>query len=897
MASDLYNNSASNATNSILNPSANSGSQVGFSLEDFGAISQLLYFALGIIVLVFVILVGIRIYRYAFYRFTKVLKWREKTIIEIMVPRETSEQVQKEYGSTSQKDSKETLAICEQVFLVMSDYAKKGWKSWLWGQDNFSLEIVNTDQEIKFWIVCPVKAVEVLERQIIAIYPKSDIKRLSKPKFFKPGSTSYVQELGLSTRYELPFRTYKNLDVEPLNVLTNALSGLEKTESAAIQMILTPVPGSFWQKTSQLLALKIQQGQNPKEILFPEYKPGKEIWKFIKSILKEMRGSGEKDDKKPDRKEREIDLTGKKSQISLTPQQQELIKKLEEKASKPGYKFTLRIVGTSDTEAKAKRIVDNILPAFQIFDFRPFNSFKKINTNPKTALYNFTLRSPNLDQPGILNTEEINSIWHLPSWQVQTASIKWLAGRRPPIPLNTPPASKDNIYVGKASSRGLTKDIYMTTEDRFRHIYTLGGSGSGKSITMAEIALQDIAMGNGVCIVDPHGETVDDILRRIPEDRIDDVIYFSPAITDRPLALNMLEFDPKKPEQKTLIIDTLFSIWDKLYDLKKTGGPMFENYMKNSMRLVMGHTESGSTLMEIPKVLTDDDFRAFKIAMCNEQEVIDFWEKEATKAGGEASLENMVPYITSKLAPFVTNDFIKPMIGQNKSVINFREAMDNNKIVLVSLSKGLIGEQSAYLIGMILIGGLLMAGMGRADGLKYNLDGTTHKVLPEDRPPFFIYIDEMQNFLFDQIPKALEEVRKYKVGFYLAHQYVKQVIVDGSEKIKDSIMANCATKFIFRCSADDAKYLESEFTPLSVNDLSKPEKFTFNAICLLNSQQSSPFNIAAYYPDYMKFQSDATLKAEGEERKTRIIEGVKQKYGRPRAEIEQEIKDRSKIFF
>jgi hypothetical protein len=301
--------------------------------------------------------------------------------------------------------------------------------------------------------------------------------------------------------------------------------------------------------------------------------------------------------------------------------------------------------------------------------------------------------------------------------------------------------------------------------------------------------------------------------------------------------------------------------------------------------------------MEIPKVLTDDDFRAFKIAMCNEQEVIDFWEKEATKAGGDASLENMVPYITSKLAPFVTNDFIKPMIGQNKSVINFREAMDNNKIVLVSLSKGLIGEQSAYLIGMILIGGLLMAGMGRADGLKYNLDGTSKKVLPSERPPFFIYIDEMQNFLFDQIPKALEEVRKYKVGFYLAHQYVKQVIVDGSEKIKDSIMTNCATKFIFRCSTDDAKYLEADFAPLSVGDLSKPEKFTFNAICLLNQQQSSPFNIAAYYPDYMKFQSDAVLKAEGEERKNRIIEGVKQKYGRPRAEIEQEIKDRSKIFF
>lgn len=302
----------------------------------------------------------------------------------------------------------------------------------------------------------------------------------------------------------------------------------------------------------------------------------------------------------------------------------------------------------------------------------------------------------------------------------------------------------------------------------------------------------------------------------------------------------------------------------------------------------MSHPESGNTLMEISKVLTDEDFRAFKLAMCEEDEVRQFWEQEATKAGGDASLENMVPYITSKLAPFLTNDFIRPMIGQQKSAINFREAMDNNKIILVKLEKGLIGETSAYLIGMVVIGNLLLAGMGRNDGLKYNLDGTKTEILATERPPYFVYIDEMQNFLFDAIPKALEEIRKYKVGFYLAHQFIKQVVVQGDERIKDSIMANCANKFIYRCGADDAQYLEKEFGPtLNTQDLMSPEKYTVNVIMLVDGQKTTPFNLK---PNMMDPNIDV-------EKRKRIIANTKKRYGKPRAEVEKEIKDRSKLLF
>lgn len=923
----------------------------------------ILVFLISLILLSAVGFVGFLYARRWFFNKQKLLNWKKMVIFEVSVPKETAEQVQKDRAGGGNAD-KDMIAAGQQIYSVMSEYAQSSWKTWFNLTPTFSLEILCVDQEIRFWIVCEKNQSQVLERQVVAIYPKAHIVKITEAKkvnnFFKPETVSYSQELLLGNRFELPFKTYQQTDGDPLNVITNSMSGLSKDESIAVQLVLSPIKNK-WQKRSRENATRINQGQNPEDYLNPKSDPFKDILKGFGSIFKffgSVVGSffEKKDDKSDFDKEKKdrryMDVSGKYEQIQLTEQQREIVKKLEEKATKPGFSFSLRIVSSAKNMDRAKHLVNSIVPSFQVYDIRPFNWFAKTKTNQKQSILDFMMRAQSIrpfEYKGtpkyIINTEEATSLWHLPNYLVNTPNIKWLLARKPPIPLEIPGLGPESIYLGTAVARGQSKDIYIKTEDRFRHIYSLGGSGSGKTVTMNNVIMQDIMMGNGVCFVDPHGEGVDDILRRIPKERMQDVILFSPAITDRPLGLNMLEFDPLKPSQKTLVIDILFSIWDKLYDLKKTGGPMFENYMKNSMRLVMGHPESGSTLMEISKVLVDEDFRSFKLAMCDEPEVIDFWEKEATKAGGEASLENMVPYITSKLAPFITNDFIKPMVGQQVSAINFREAMDNKKIVLVSLAKGLIGETSAYLVGMVIVGSLLMAGMGRSDGLKYNEDGTTTPITPLERPPFFVYIDEMQNFLFDAIPKALEEIRKYKVGFYLAHQFVKQVIVDGSERIKDSIMANCATKIIYRCSAEDAKFLESEFSPLSVQDIANPEARTFNTIILIDGQRSAPFNVSATYNGYRErtkqliiqknnqlgtnfpisetssyeecleyasrvgvipsaYNMDNYFDVEKPElmkvaqaQKLELTEMTKEKYGKPREQVEQEIRDRAKLLF
>ena len=886
---DLYQNSNPNSnlvnTTSATNKAASQNIYSSPIPNLNGIFFNAALIVIGFLVLGLFVKLGLDWYRKNYYNNKKLTDWKETVFLEIAVPQETAEQVQKEQGN--KKDDKESIAVGEQMFLVMNEFAKSKWKKYFYGTERFSLEIINVDSEIRFWMACSKKTVGLLERQIVSVYPKASITRLTNIDFFKEDTVAFSQELDLVNRFELPFRTYRMMENDALNSVTNVMSSLGKDESAAIQLILTPVKNN-WQKQPGILASRIQQGQSPKEVLYPSTDYLKAAGSVFKFLLESFKPAN-KDNNFGDKKERKIDLSGKEIELRLTPQQQEIIKKLEEKASRPGFNFTLRVVGSATTEVRAKQIVDQIIPAFQIFEINPFNGFKRSKSDPKESLVNFLMRAPNFKQKNIINTEEVNSIWHLPNYLTQTSDIKWLLARRPAIPLIVPGPGPGNIKMGTAVARGQTKDIYIKTEDRFRHIYALGGSGSGKTFLMTNVILEDMKMGNGVCVVDPHGELIDDLLLRVPPERVDDVIVFSPAYTDRPLGLNMLQVDPLKPTQKTLVIETLFNIWDKLYDLKKTGGPMFESYMKNSMRLVMSHPESGSTLMEIPKVLSDEDFRTFKLAMCDDQEVVDFWEKEATKAGGEASLENMVPYITSKLAPFTTNDFLRPMIGQQNSCINFREAMDNKKIILVSLAKGLIGENSAYLVGMVMIGGLLMAGMGRNDGLKYNLDGTTTEISSKDRTPFFVYIDEMQNFLFDSIPKALEEIRKYKVGFYLAHQFIKQLVVDGNERIKDSIMANCASKFIYRVGADDAGYLEKEFGPtLTASDLINPEARTLNAILLVDGQKTTPFNFLPS-ADWAK-ESNTDLRRQ-------IIENTKQKYGKPKEEVEQEIRDRAKLLF
>jgi len=457
-----------------------------------------------------------------------------------------------------------------------------------------------------------------------------------------------------------------------------------------------------------------------------------------------------------------------------------------------------------------------------------------------------------------LNLKELSTIFHFP-YGVVSSQLKQAKSGIAPAPMEM---GDDGIVLGINKYRGRDTVIHMTREDRVRHTYVIGQTGTGKTNLLLNMITEDIENGDGVCYIDPHGTDIQTILSRIPKERIDDVIYFDPAYTARPMGLNMLEYDPKYPEQKTFVVNELMSIFNKLFDMKTSGGPMFEQYFKNSAFLVMEHPESGSTLLEIGRVLSDKAFRDMKLSHCKNPIISQFW-KNAEETTGEQSLSNFVPYITSKFDNFISNDIMRPVVLQQKSVFNFREIMDNKKILLVNLSKGRLGEINANLIGLLIVGKIQMAALSRVDmyGQKMN--------------DFYLYIDEFQNVTTDSIASILSEARKYRLSLTIAHQYISQL----AENIKNAVFGNVGSMAVFRVSAEDAGVLESKFKPtFTAQDIMKLDNYNAYLSMLVNGQPAKPFNIETIKP------------IEGS---PEVVDKIKQlsylKYGRPREEVEEEI--------
>ena len=515
----------------------------------------------------------------------------------------------------------------------------------------------------------------------------------------------------------------------------------------------------------------------------------------------------------------------------LTPEEQELVKSIDSKASKGGFRVNIRLLASASNQSRAEEILAHMENAFGQFENPEVNRFRvKKRVRAKREVFHYIFRNFDDESAIFLNTEEVASIFHFPISTTETPKIKWLKSGASAPPINIP---QEGVLLGFNDYRGTKTDIRITESDRRRHMYAIGQTGVGKSNFLQEMAKKDAAAGKGFCFIDPHGDAIEDILTAIPKERAEDVIIIDPADVARPIGINMLEYDPARPEQKTFVINEMIGIFDQLYDMKATGGPMFEQYMRNAMLLVMEHPESGSTLMEIPKVLADEDFRRLKLSHCTNPIVHDFWTKEAEKAGGEAALANMVPYITSKLTAFISNDMMRPIIAQQKSAIDFRAVMDEGKIVLINLSKGKIGEINARLLGMVIVGKILMAALSRVD------------IPEEERKDFYLYLDEFQNVTTTSIAQILSEARKYRLVLILAHQFIGQL----KEEISKAVFGNVGSLVSFRVGPDDAEFLEKQFEPVfSANDLMNVDNYQCFVRLLMNNELTKPFNMKTYPP-------------------------------------------------
>jgi TraM recognition site of TraD and TraG len=747
---------------------------------------------------------------------------------------------------------KEEIAKGETIFASIGGMrAEKGFKAWLYGrQDHFSFEVVASQNKIAFYVATPKESARYIEQQIHAHYPEASIEEIEDYNSFSPDTQVAAGYLRTKKAFFFPIKTYQKMEVDPMNSIINVMSKLSKDESISIQYVVRSATPD-WHSRAKKVVSKIIEKNSVSQGL----KSSSPLTEAL-SLLS-ITSSKPKDPNAPIK--------------TLTEVEREMVKAMEDKNSKSGLDVNIRVVVCAKTKIQAKLYLDNISSSFSEYNNYSYgNNFSRLIDSGEKLVQDFIYRRFQEKIGFLLNTEELASIFHFPLKYTETPNILWLTAKTAPAPAEVP---SEGLLLGENVYRGVKKEIRIRRADRRRHMYVIGKSGVGKSVLLTNMAVQDITNGEGICVMDPHGDLIADILERIPPERAEDVIVFSPADLDRPLALNLLEFDPRYPEQKSFVINEMIGIFDKLYDLKATGGPMFEQYMRNAMLLIMDDPESGSTLMEIPKVLADENFRRMKLSRCKNKPVVDFWHNEAEKAGGEAALANIVPYITSKLTSFISNDMMRPIIGQQKSSFNFRDLMDNQKILLVELSKGVVGEMNAYLLGMIIVGKILMASLSRAD------------MRAEDRKDFYLYIDEFQNFTTNSVCQILSEARKYGLNLVIAHQYIGQLSKGQDTAIKDAVFGNVGTMLSFKVGSEDADFLVKEFAPVfNEFDLINIDKGSACLKLLVDNSTTRPFSVKTIWP---------ILGVQRKEMIAKIKTLSRLKFGQDRRLVELEINRRS----
>ncbi|MBU1167058.1 type IV secretion system DNA-binding domain-containing protein [Patescibacteria group bacterium] len=764
-----------------------------------------------------------------------------------------------------QKEEKDLISIAEQMFANLSAVYihNKGLKPFLYGKDHLGFEIVSIDGEIRFYITTPRRIKEYVEKHIHAQYPKAQIEESGEYNIFREGYQVASCLLGLKRKNYFPVKTYKNLETDPLNSITNALSKLEKDEGAAIQILARPAPGK-WTKTGNKIAREMIQGKGYEEVT------ASFLVKGSKSISKTMMDVTKTQDEKM--RQQQTPTTEDDDQRRLTQTEEETIKAIEDKSNKMAYETVIRLITSSKTKERASLNLDNVIGAFQQFSFPTLNSFTRRNRNLRRLVVDFVFRYFDKKRSFVLNTEELASVFHFPTKYNETPNVLWLTSKKAPAPIN-PPA--EGILIGNNVYRGITTSINISRKDRLRHMYIIGKTGGGKSTLLENLALQDIRNGDGVCVVDPHGDLVENILLGVPKERAEDIVIFSPSDMERPIGLNMLEF--YKEEQKDFVVQEMISIFYKLFPPEMIG-PMFEHNMRNVMLTLMADPEGG-TIVEIPRMFTDDEFQKEKVALVKDPVVRAFWEKEMAQTSDFHKSE-MLGYLISKVGRFVENEMMRNIIGQPKSGFNVRDIMDNKKILLVNLSKGKTGEVNSDLLGLIIISKIQMAAMARAD-------------LPEEqRKDFYLYIDEFQNYTTDSIATILSEARKYKLGLTVAHQYIAQLTAGEGGKqdtaIRDAIFGNVGTIISYRVGVDDAETFAKEFHPVfDDNDVMGIEKYNVYAKLMIDGTASKPFN--------MEIPPPLSMTGGNKELADAIKQLSRLKYGRSREEVEEDINRRAQL--
>jgi hypothetical protein len=751
-----------------------------------------------------------------------------------------------------EKTFKDFISPMEQFYSGMAAICEKeGFHLWPRPKPYFVLEIAvpNIGEEITFYASVPRDKNRIFEKQLLAVFPKAQLREKKDDyNIFNFMGASVGAVAQLKTNQIFPIKIYKELNVDPLEVVGNAFSKLKKEgEGLALQIVISPEKNSLLQKIRSIIN-ELKKGESLKDVLKAEAGLAQAFFKALADIFSGV--GAPPSSKEPLKREIIAD--------------ENIIKLLERKAEHENMLVNIRLIASAGMKTEAKGLLDELKGAFLQFNEPNGNSFVFKDLEGKQLeklFYNFSFRIFNPKDSFYLNTVELSTVFHFPV-AISAPKVKYLKAKDAPPPLNLP---EEGLLLGKNIYRDEETPVYIADDDRRRHLYLVGQTGTGKSVLMQNLIIQDIKAGRGVCMIDPHGDAVKEILARIPQSRIEDVIYFDPADISRPMGLNMLEYDPSFPEQKIFVVNELLDIFHKLYGaVPEAMGPAFEQYFRNSTLLVMEDPSSGNTLLDVQRVFADKEFRAYKLSHCSNPTVKSFWMEIAEKATGEQALANYAPYITNKFDTFLSNEIMRPIVCQERSAFNFRQVMDEGKILLINLSKGRLGDLNSALLGLIIVGKIFMAALSRTD------------LAENERRDFYLYIDEFQNVTTKSIAQILAEARKYRLNLVIAHQFIGQL----DEDIKKAVFGNVGSMIIFRVGADDAPFLEKQVEPVfNSRDLLNIDNFNAYLNLLIGGQTSRPFNIKT-----VPFGPGNPNIAESAKNLSRL------KYGRPKEEIEAEIR-------
>lgn len=764
------------------------------------------------------------------------------TLYEITLPEIPKEDANQEL--------KKFISGMEQFYAGMLDGSNDG--------DYFTLEIANANlsEEFVFYASVPDRRRELFEKQIHSIFGGVKVKEEKNDyNIFNPDGVAVASYAKVSRNSIFPIKTYENFDNDPLAVIMNSFSNIDRSgEGASLQFVIRPAKNDYIKKWKESLK-NLEKGESTYRAIDVPFTTGAKVMKFMSDLInpaESYKDKNKKEEKEPPRLD------------------QRAIDNVKIKVGNPVAMVDIRIMASASDQKSAEDILDHIETSFAQFENTGFNKiyFERVKgSRLKEIEREFSWRMFSERESIPLNTKELTTIMHFPTSHLKASmpQLKRTEAGVSPAPAGLPVTG---TLIGVNRARGVESRVFITPDDRMRHFYVVGQTGTGKTTLLKNMMVQDILAGHGICMIDPHGSDIEEILGSIPQNRMEDVIYFDPAYIERPMSLNMLEFDRRFPEQKIFVVNEMLAIFNKLFDMKTAGGPMFEQYFRNSVLLALEDPDSGSTLLDVSKLLANKTFRDYKLSKSQNPIVNQFWREVAEKAGGEASLQNIVPYVTSKFDNFLANDIMRPIISQEKSSFNFRDVMDSRKILLVNLSKGRLGDLNSHLLGLVVVGKILMAALSRVDSAGINL------------PPFYLYIDEFQNVTTDSISVILSEARKYKLGLNIAHQFLGQL----TDPIKNAVFGNVGTIASFRVGPEDAEFLEKQFAPVfTAREIMSLNNRNAYIRLLANGRPMKPFNMETLSPPMPNIE---------------IVPKIKQlshlKYGRDRMTVEAEILERYK---